>query len=221
MKKHGFGTNFHSIYASNAELYDAFSRAEHFSPELKAKIKELIVPGVLLDVGCGTGHKTNLYSKSFEVAYGLDNSQPLLSYAQKKYPANKKLRFLWASAERIPLLDESVNTVLITWGSFPLTTSIREMKRVLKPGGVIIRIGVYEKDEFTSHFPNLDIRRIRRINATFKSEGFMVETAEVEINFHNTDEAKEIMSKIIKAKKGDIKSAKFSHTVAFCYYKKS
>jgi|CXWL01.1.fsa_nt_gi ubiquinone/menaquinone biosynthesis C-methylase UbiE len=220
MKTRGFGTNFHSIYASNAGLYDAFSRAEKFSSILEARIRELLVPGTMLDVACGTADKTNLYSKYFTAAYGLDNSQPLLCYAAKKYRTNSKLRFLWSTAAHIPLLDESVDTVLVTWGSFPLSRTLREMKRVLKNGGSILRIGACVEDEFTTLFPSFDIRRINRINRTFISQGFTIEHHEVAIRFKNLKEAKGILTTIIGVPKEMIIKKAFRHKVALCYYKK-
>ncbi|MEN9560732.1 MAG: hypothetical protein RIQ56_5, partial [Candidatus Parcubacteria bacterium] len=139
MIKRGFGTNFHKIYQSNPDTYHAFSSSEQFSSRLNARIKELCSPGILLDVACGTGHKTNLFSKFFEKAFALDYSAPLLTFARQKYGSNKKLNFIWSTAAHIPLLDESVDTVLITWGSFPLSQTMREMKRVLKTRGCILR----------------------------------------------------------------------------------
>ena len=49
------------------------------------------------------------------------------------------------------LLNESINTIVITWGSFPLSQTLREMKRVLKNGGSILRIGACVEYEFTTH----------------------------------------------------------------------
>ena len=221
MTKRGFGTNFHKIYGLNPEIYNKFSTAEHFSPSLNKRIHKLLSPGVLLDVACGTGHKTNLLSKSFKKVFALDYSAPLLLFARQKYRKNKKLNFLWSTAAHIPLLNKSIDTVMITWGSFPLSRTLREMKRVLKKGGSILRIGACEEDEFTTLFPAFDINRINRINRTFVSQGFTIEHHEVTIRFKNLKEAKETLSKVIGVPRELISKTAFEHKVALCYYKKT
>lgn len=220
MTKRGFGTNFHKVYGSNAKLYHSFSSAEHFSTALTSVVTQLMGTGVLLDVACGTCHKTNMFSSRFKKVYALDFSEKLLTFAQEVYKRNKKLNFIWSSADQIPLLDESIDTVLVTWGSFPLSRSIREMKRVLKRGGYIIRIGASGRDEFTSLFPDLDTARIRRINSAFLREGFTIEPHEVTIRFKNSAEARRILGKITGAEQRLITSPQYHHQVALCYYKK-
>jgi ubiquinone/menaquinone biosynthesis C-methylase UbiE len=217
----GFGTNFHNVYKSNAEKYHAFSAAEHLSPDLLEVLRNLLVPGILLDVACGTCHKSNLFSKYFEKVFALDYSDALLTFARDKYGRNQKLNFLLSTASNIPLLDQSINTIMVTWGSFPLSKTIREMKRVLRQEGVILRIGVLEKDEFTSLFPSFDIKRINRINRTFKSQGFTIEPHDITIRFKSIPEAKEILSNIIGVSSKRINQSTFKHKVAFCYYKKT
>ncbi len=220
MTKRGFGTNFHKVYGSNPETYNRFSSAEYFSQKLNKRIRELSSPGVLLDVACGTGHKTNLLSKYFDKVFALDCSAHLLNFARKEYGANKKINFLWSTAAHIPLLDQSVDTIVVTWGSFPLPQTLREMKRVLKNGGSILRIGTCVGDEFTTLFPSFDIKRINRINKTFVSQGFTIERHEVTIRFKNLKEAKEILSEIVGTPKEMINKTTLKHTVALCYYKK-
>jgi len=114
MTKKGFGTNFHKIYREDAELYHTFSAAEFFSEKLEEKIKKLLIGGTLLDVACGTCHKADLYSKYFDKVFALDLSKLLLEYAKEKYNKNRKLNFIWSTAAKIPLLDESVDNILVT-----------------------------------------------------------------------------------------------------------
>ena len=218
MRNRGFGTNFHKTYGSSAKLYHSFSAAEYFSPALIKRIKNAFVHGVLLDVACGTCQKTNFFSSFFEKVYALDYSAVLLNFAKIKYGNNKKFNFIWSSASRIPLLDQSVDTILVTWGSFPLSRTLREMKRVLKKGGIILRIGACVEDEFTTLFPSFDMKRIDRINKTFISHGFTIERHEVTIRFKTTKEAKAILGEIVGAPKKKIKKMTYTHKVAFCFY---
>lgn len=220
MSKRGFGTNFHKVYKEDAELYHTFSASEVFSKELKDKIEKKLAGRTLLDIACGTCHKTNIYSKYFDEVFALDFSKSLLEYARRKYADNNKMNYIWSSAAKIPLLDESVDTILVTWGSFPLTKTIKEMQRVLKGGGSIIRIGAFRKDDFTTLFPNYSQKRINSINNTFRKLGFTVEPQIVNIEFKNDAEAKKTLSKITGSKATKINKSRFEHVVALCYYTK-
>ena len=220
MIKKGFGTNFHKIYKEDADLYHTFSASEIFSRELKDKIKSKLIGGILLDIACGTCHKTNFYSKYFKKVFALDFSKALLDYARKRYSTNNKLNYIWSTAGRIPLLDESVDNILVTWGSFPLTKTLKEMQRVVKSGGSIIRIGAFVKDDFTTLFPNYNQKRINNINNTFRKFGFKIEPYIVNIRFKNNAEARRILSKVTGSKVSKINKSKFEHTVALCYYTK-
>lgn len=217
--KRGFGTNFHSIYKNNPELYDIFSSAEIFSSDLMSRLKQLFVGNILLDVACGTCNKTDLFSKYFKKVYALDISNSLLDYGRKKYGRNKKLNFILSSAANIPLLGKSIDTIFISWGSFPLTKTLKEMKRVLAPGGSILRIGVSGKDDFTKLFPDFDIKRIRRIQKQFEKEGFSKEEYNISIEFNSLQIAKNVMSQVLHIDQKLITSKKMQHRVALYYYK--
>ncbi len=216
--KRGFGTNFHSIYKNNPELYHNFSAAEAFSPELIKRLKKLFTGDVLLDVACGTCHKTNKFSKNFSKVYALDISSALLGYGRKMYEKNKKFNFILSSAVNMPFLDKSIDTVFISWGSFPLTKTIREIKRVLKPGGVILRIGASGEDDFTKLFPNFDLKRIKRIQLKFEKCGFIKEKHNVSIRFSDIKSSKRVLSKIIKISPKKITSKTIQHDVVLHYY---
>lgn len=220
MAKRGFGTNFHKVYASDARLYHRFSSAEHFSKELRERMRALETGKILLDIACGTSHKTEEASARFEKVYALDYSQELLEFGRKLYGKNPKINFLWSSAANIPLLDQTVDTIQVTWGSFPLTKTLREMQRVAKRGGTIMRIGACAEDEFTSLFPKFDIQRIRRINATFRKHGFSLEEHEVDIAFPTLKAAREVLTRITGAPARKIQKTRFKHKVVLCYYRK-
>jgi len=216
--KRGFGTNFHSVYKNSPELYHLFSVAEVFSPELIKRLEALFVGDILLDVACGTCHKTNKFSKHFSKVYALDVSGALLNYGRKMYGKNTKLNFILSSAAHIPLLDKSIDTVFISWGSFPLTKTLREIKRILKPGGVVLRIGASREDDFTRLFPDFDIKRIKRIQHQFEMSGFKKERHNVQIQFRDIKSAKKILSKIIKINPEKIVSKDLQHDIVLHYY---
>jgi ubiquinone/menaquinone biosynthesis C-methylase UbiE len=110
-----------------------------------AAYRSRVVPaaeGRVLEIGVGSGLNLPFYSAKVGHVIGLDPSPKLLSMArQAARPAMAPAEFVEGSAEAIPLEDRSVDTVVTTWTlcSIPdAPRSLREMRRVLKPGGRLL-----------------------------------------------------------------------------------
>ena len=108
--------------------------------------RDKIVPlakGVVLDVGIGSGLNIPFYNRSkIDYLYGLDPSEELIKLAK---PVAKKdefeIEFLQCGAEAIPLPDNSIDTVLITYTmcTIPdIKLSNSEIMRVLKTEGQLL-----------------------------------------------------------------------------------
>ena len=98
--------------------------------------------GRVLEIGIGSGLNLPFYTQKAKLVIGLDPSPKLLAMArQAGHPISVPVEFVEGSAEAIPLGDRSVDTVLTTWTlcSIPdAPCSLREMYRVLKPGGRLL-----------------------------------------------------------------------------------
>jgi ubiquinone/menaquinone biosynthesis C-methylase UbiE len=98
--------------------------------------------GRVLEIGVGSGLNFPLYGKQVEVVFGLDPSPRLLAIARRRgAEAGIHSSLLLGSATAIPLADETVDTVVMTWTlcSIPDPLSaLREMRRVLKPAGRLL-----------------------------------------------------------------------------------
>lgn len=99
--------------------------------------------GDVLEVGIGSGLNLPFYSGKVRRVYGVDPSSELQKLARKRMAGQAiDVEFLSQSAEEtLPLSDESVDTVVITWTLCSITNpprALQEMKRVLKPGGRLI-----------------------------------------------------------------------------------
>jgi ubiquinone/menaquinone biosynthesis C-methylase UbiE len=110
-----------------------------------AKLRELVVPaaeGVVLEVGIGSALNLPYYSPRLTHLYGIDSSPELLQMArQKSEGAPFPVTLLTQTAEKIPLPDHSVDTVVMTFALCSIEedqTALQEMKRVLKPGGRLL-----------------------------------------------------------------------------------
>jgi SAM-dependent methyltransferase len=72
--------------------------------------------GRVLDIGIGSGLNLPFYAQKAREVFGLDPSLPLLARAQSKAPrAQTPVHLLEGSAERIPLADHSMDTIVMTW----------------------------------------------------------------------------------------------------------
>jgi ubiquinone/menaquinone biosynthesis C-methylase UbiE len=110
-----------------------------------AAYRNRVVPaaeGRVLEIGIGSGLNLPFYTQKAEHVIGLDPSPKLLSLArQTARPPSGPVEFIEGSAEAIPLEDRSVDTVVTTWTlcSIPdAPRSLREMRRVLNPGGRLL-----------------------------------------------------------------------------------
>jgi ubiquinone/menaquinone biosynthesis C-methylase UbiE len=96
--------------------------------------------GRVLEVGVGSGVNLPLYSRSARDVIGLDPNPRLLAMAAGKTPS-VRLSMVEGAAESIPLDDDSIDTVVMTWTlcSIPdAAAALREMRRVLKPAGQLL-----------------------------------------------------------------------------------
>ncbi len=131
----------------HGRFFDAWSRFYRVGPfgfelrrlQRKAIDRLGIRPGDrVLDLGCGPGDGAERITAAGGVAFGLDYSQGMLE-AARGAPALSG-RLLRGDAGRLPFADASFERVVCT-NSFhhypePLP-ALREIRRVLRPGGVL------------------------------------------------------------------------------------
>jgi ubiquinone/menaquinone biosynthesis C-methylase UbiE len=98
--------------------------------------------GRVLEVGAGSGLNFPFYGKQVEIIFGIDPSPRLLAIARRRAAASGiHADLLLGSATAIPLADNTVDTVVMTWTLCSIPdplVALREMRRVLKPGGRLL-----------------------------------------------------------------------------------
>ncbi len=93
-----------------------------------------------LDIGCGTGYFCEHLQQRWPSAQGvgLDLAEGMLNFARIRCP---ELRYICADAEQLPLQDNSQDLVFsslaLQWCA-DFSSVLSEIKRVLKPGGVLL-----------------------------------------------------------------------------------
>lgn len=105
----------------------------------------------LADVGTGIGHYPMMLARHTGRTYGIESDPQLRAVAVRRARATHQpnLRIVEGSPEKLPLRDASVDVVLD--GSLEpddgSLARIDEAFRVLRPGGYLIAIGNYGRDE--------------------------------------------------------------------------
>jgi ubiquinone/menaquinone biosynthesis C-methylase UbiE len=99
--------------------------------------------GDVLEVGIGSGLNLPFYSGDVSRIYGVEPSPELQELARKRSVGKDiDLEFFLQSAEEpIPLPDQSVDTVVMTWTLCSIpdpSRALRQMKKVLKTSGRLI-----------------------------------------------------------------------------------
>lgn len=112
--------------------------------ELK-RIRERLIPlarGRVLEVGCGSGLNLPCYGRDVKELWAIDPSPALMSMAYRRAKdLPLAVEFLDCAAEAIPMDDRSFDTVVTTWtlcSVSDVVAALREMRRVLKPGGPLL-----------------------------------------------------------------------------------
>ncbi len=147
----------------------------HFTCGLKPSMRqrEKVVPqahGRVLEVGIGSGLNLPYYdSEKVTKIWGLDPSPEMIEMAsQAAKPVPFDVEFIGLPGEEIPLENNSVDTVVVTYTlcTIPETLpALMQMKRVLRPGGELV---------FCEHgaAPDASVRRWQnRLNPIWKRLG--------------------------------------------------
>lgn len=160
-----------SVFDQHAPEYDHWfdENARVYQTEVAALRTFISSKGMGIEVGVGTGR----FSIPFGIKIGVEPSRPMAQIAH-----SRGIAVCQALGERLPFRDDEFDFVLlVTVICFvaDLPTLLREMRRVLKPGGRII-IGFIDRNSALGQFyeSRRDSRKFYR-HARFYSAGEVAE----------------------------------------------
>lgn len=139
----------HEVFENISESYDKMNSVISFQLHVKWReetMKRMNVPqgAKCLDVCCGTADWTVALAKAVGKngsVKGLDFSQNMLKVGAEKVKPYPQVELLHGNAMELPFEDDTFDYVTIGFGlrNVPdYMQVLREMKRVLKPGGMVV-----------------------------------------------------------------------------------
>ena len=137
------------LFAAIAHRYDFLNDLQSFGLHRRWKRRVVALaapqPGErALDLCCGTGDLSLLLAEQGAEVTGLDFSEAMLAVAEQRQKAKGKgqsLKFIQGDALALPFTAASFDLVTIGYGLRNLAScdaGLREMRRVLKPGGRLV-----------------------------------------------------------------------------------
>jgi len=97
-----------------------------------------LAAGRVLEIGIGSALNVPYYISDLRCLVGVDPSQELWRIGRRRLRVSAfPIHYVTASAEKLPLADRCVDTILTTWTlcSIPnVPAALAEMRRVLTPG---------------------------------------------------------------------------------------
>lgn len=143
----------HSIFKAIAKKYDAINTVLSFNQDkywrkFAVEQADLKQGGIALDVCCGTGMITREIAKKVGPTgkvIGLDFCEEMLEVAIREIPESSEnnIEYILGNAIEIPFADNTFDSVTIGFGlrNVPdMRKTIREMVRVVKPGGRVVSL---------------------------------------------------------------------------------
>jgi len=158
----------------------------------------------IADVGTGIGHYPMLLARRTGRTYGVESDPELLAEARRRAvdAHQPNIRIVEGSSTSIPLRDGAVDVVLTSLiepddGSLP---AIAEARRVLQPGGRLIVISHYGRDDVSALMEPEVVEHIvmatRRRSGWWLRNGFKIKVVHARLDLGDATTAHELLPRL-------------------------
>jgi SAM-dependent methyltransferase len=158
----------------------------------------------IADVGTGIGHYPMLLARRTGRTYGVESDPQLLEAARRRSADahQPNIRIVEGDPAHLPLRDGAVDIVLTSRvepddASLP---AVRECLRVLRPGGRLVVIGYYGRDDVASLLEPEVVEHARtatqRRTGWWQRHGFKIKVVHARLNLGDADVAHELLPRL-------------------------
>jgi malonyl-CoA O-methyltransferase len=126
-------------FGSASNSYDVSSRLQRYTGKHLMSFLPNRTDLTVVDLGSGTGFFTDILASKYRQTIGIDISTKMLAFAQEN--RSKEINWIEADAYHLPFQNNSIDVIysnlVIQWCDH-LDILVKEVLRVLKPGGLFI-----------------------------------------------------------------------------------
>jgi len=192
------------IYREHADQYQLLVAREDYQHNLPRALNRMLpLQGAhVVELGAGTGRLTCMLAPRVETGLALDASQPMLEVAAARLKQSGHQNWWTAVADhrRLPVGDQVADVVIAGWSICYLVAwnaqtwqaeveqSLAEMKRALRPGGILIILETLGTGHETPHRPEL----LAAYYTLLEEMGFFSTWIRTDYQFKSVQEAAEL-----------------------------
>ena len=158
----------------------------------------------IADVGTGIGHYPMILARRTGRTYGIESSPELIAEARRRAAASHQpnIRIVEGDATHLPLHTAAVDVVLSSTitpddGSLP---AITEALRVLRPGGRLVVIGYYGRDDVAAllepEIVSQAIESTHRRTGWWLRNGFKIKVVHARVDLSDPDLAHALLPRL-------------------------
>ena len=164
---------------------------------------------VVLDLGCGSGELTLKLSSYFKEIIGIDPVERYVSTAKedKKFKQIENVNFIVAAGEELPFNANKFDLIISSRG--PLSSDyvfLKEAKRVLKSGGLLIEETIGESDKIElkeifqrgQNYPLTGVK-LDKVKEMLDKESFTMLSSKNYIYYQNYDSMEAVTNTLKRA----------------------
>lgn len=163
-----------SSYDAVAEMYAAVFEDIRLRADEWAWLEARIPDGArLLDIGCGNGALLAQLSGRIASGIGVDASGGQLLHAQQRTAAHGNLSFHQVEGPQLPLPDHSIDVAvsMLSWRYLDWDPLLRELARVLTPGGRLLIVDMATSPAQARELPKMVTDKLRGLRVRWRHQG--------------------------------------------------